>query len=363
MPSTICWCARGGSPSALPGDAVIDPLRAAIAARLLLVAAAPVARRPADACDPPPPVTDLGERYELGALYDPAVDAEGSVYQDVRAGEADIKYIRALVRVRNPPATDWFLTVRDVDRHPMATWTARDFAGSGTHWTGRIPGSRLTLDFDAVGQASGVTDDTRRLGDHVGFLMSSDGKVSWACSGVAVGTDLFMTNWHCGAAASAGSRESAYWTAPIRASTIVDMSWDDDETSNEYRVADLVAAEPDLDVAILRMVPLGGSAPLRPVRINPSLPADNTVSLIHHPEAERKLVSPRCKIVDQGYPNWRAQVANVDFTHKCDTEAGSSGAPVFNDQGDVVGLHHLGFTYDSATCGYKDKTGQSGAHG
>lgn len=33
----------------------------------------------------------------------------------------------------------------------------------------------------------------------------------------------------------------------------------------------------------------------------------------------------------------------TDFTHTCDTVGGSSGSPVFNESGQVVGLHHYGF--------------------
>ena len=32
-----------------------------------------------------------------------------------------------------------------------------------------------------------------------------------------------------------------------------------------------------------------------------------------------------------------------DFEHRCDTEGGSSGAPIFNEAGSVVGIHHYGF--------------------
>ena len=35
-----------------------------------------------------------------------------------------------------------------------------------------------------------------------------------------------------------------------------------------------------------------------------------------------------------------------DFTHTCDTAGGSSGAPVFNLEGQLVGVHHFGFADD-----------------
>ena len=33
----------------------------------------------------------------------------------------------------------------------------------------------------------------------------------------------------------------------------------------------------------------------------------------------------------------------TDFTHTCDSAGGSSGAPVFDAEGHLVGLHHYGF--------------------
>jgi V8-like Glu-specific endopeptidase len=52
---------------------------------------------------------------------------------------------------------------------------------------------------------------------------------------------------------------------------------------------------------------------------------------------------------------WRNRAVSSEFTHLCDTEAGSSGAPVLNGQNELVGLHHLGFDYDMQRCEYLDR--------
>jgi hypothetical protein len=65
--------------------------------------------------------------------------------------------------------------------------------------------------------------------------------------------------------------------------------------------------------------------------------------MVHHAECKRKLLSKSCRIRNASYKNWRSAGATTDFSHNCDTEGGSSGAPVFTPGGALVGLHHLGF--------------------
>ena len=62
--------------------------------------------------------------------------------------------------------------------------------------------------------------------------------------------------------------------------------------------------------------------------------------VIQHPAGEAKQISDLdCTVKDvpvNGY------APRLDFSHTCDTLGGSSGSPVFNEAGEVVGLHHLG---------------------
>ena len=68
---------------------------------------------------------------------------------------------------------------------------------------------------------------TRVLGDAVGMVMASHGQVSWCCSGVVVGENLLLTNWHCGA--PGGVADSDVWSDEVCADTLVDLSWDGDD--------------------------------------------------------------------------------------------------------------------------------------
>jgi hypothetical protein len=201
----------------------------------------------------------------------------------------------------------------------------------------------------------------RRLGDTVGVLLGSFGRASWVCSGVMIAEDLFLTNWHCGGpgsvpGAAPGSRvrfpDGGYWSQDVIRDAIVDLSWDGDPISREVEPFEVVAKDKALDFALLRVRPLDDRGPIAaaPIRAA-SVTAGETLMIIHHPEGHPKRITEQsCAAVDAAWPGWSAASDDSDFTHVCDTEGGSSGAPILDAQGRVVGLHHLGFELDPTTC-------------
>lgn len=215
-------------------------------------------------------------------------------------------------------------------------------------------------------QCEGLDWDLRRLGDGVGFAVFSYAQKVWSCTGFLVSRSLFITNWHCGGSADLDSEW--YWNDDVLRSLIIDFSWDGDGNSNEHGwdgnkvYQDLrVIADKDLDFAIFRVKPLGqnfGSP--APLKLNTLVDYRNVreVALLHHPMGMAKQVTKKdCVLIDQSFPSWIQRVEGTDFTHKCDTEGGSSGAPVYDRNGAVIGLHHEGFTRDreSGQCDYKNK--------
>lgn len=371
-------------------------MKAGIAALLVLLA--PVGRpAPPPQCPVTPrTATEIGTR-EL--VIEHLAASPGVVTPYPASPQQGARYLRARVEVAQPPDCDWLLTVRDQEYRLIQTFGRRDFSTAGQRWTYRINGQQVLFDLqpcadgrqptirlggyvwmpeaatntyyslqgatEAFHPITRVDSSLRRLGDVTGLLMSSFVKDSWSCSGVMITPELFLTNWHCGgpghirASGPAGGTtpfpSGGYWSPEIVADTVIDLSWDGDGISRELAVTEVVARSEPLDFALLRTVEVDRRGPIRPVKLASAAPAaGDLLTIVHHPAARTKQVSSGCQAVDADYGGWRDSTVRSDFTHLCDTEAGSSGAPVFNARLELVGLHHLGFDYDGGTCRYRD---------
>lgn len=293
---------------------------------------------------------------------------------------------------------EWSLTLRDKNFRVLAVLGPADFSGANAvgRWTGRLPAEEVWFDFyaaDATSNAkitldeaiimpksainpryswqgqtaryqslyqfSGSDDEqnrVRRLGDRVGFLIGSGpapgGPASWCCSGIMVTRDLYLTNWHCGAPTGV---TSGVWHSERCLTTLVDLSWDEDAISSELNCTKVIASSERLDYALLRIAPVTGNAPTttdsRPLFVtNERVSAQTEIRIVHHAECKRKLLSQGCRVLNANYENWRTESTDsqaTDFSHDCDTEGGSSGGPVFDARGALVGLHHLGFAINA----------------
>lgn len=104
----------------------------------------------------------------------------------------------------------------------------------------------------------------------------------------------------------------------------------------------------DLDVTIVAISPMGhDGTPVTDFGVIPLIPmsgkgiAGEYVSIIQHPEGGTKQVVVRENRIIALDPAVFPNVSR-DFLHyAADTERGSSGSPVFNDQWDLVAIHHL----------------------
>jgi Trypsin-like peptidase domain len=330
-------------------------------------------------------VTEIGKRKNLSESFTPAK-------RRLRIDELEAKYLRVRVRFQPSGTCQWNLTVRDGKYRVVEVLSLKDFtapgaAGAQSRWTSRIPGRTAFLDFEGcdgatfptVGydqylimpdQATGtfyssqnpndpqfkplyesVGDKNKPLGDYVGFLMGSHEFQSWACSGVMVAPDLFLTNWHCGKPNDASFPDGDVWGEQIKSDTIIDLSWDDDSLSREYSVVEVIIKDKDLDFALLKVQAVNSSSEARSVVIKlGQLASNENIVIVHHPAGRQKQISSgvQCKVVSPSRDSWIAKKPGVDFTHRCDTESGSSGAPVFNESGELVGLHHQGFDYNNS---------------
>ena len=330
-------------------------------------------------------VTQLGMRRSISQCLVAANKA--SLRQTVAhlvppaAPGAEVGYLRVYMELESGDTGSWYLTIRDQNLRPIEVLTPESFLPGRGRWTTRVKGSRVLFDLDLADSApettatrislkeyiampakaqtpyysSQVPDEPsyrdlydlayadEEVGDTVGFVMGSYDQESWCCSGVVVGNNLLLTNWHCGGKPNA-THLKAYWGPRACQDTIVDLSWDGDKVSREFRCAEVLCRNRDLDFALLRIAPLGTDRVAKPARTRLSPPTDGEpLTVIHHPECRPKQITDGCAIVSANYRGWMDESEAADFSHRCDTEGGSSGGAVFDGSGQLIGLHHTGF--------------------
>ncbi len=182
-------------------------------------------------------------------------------------------------------------------------------------------------------------DIGRRAGRAVGRIQIRDaaGRVRGFGTGFVVSPNLLLTNNHVLATAETARR------------SLVDFDFEDDENFNP-RTPIIFGLDPDrlfltndpLDYTLVAIRPaaLDGNITLATFGYLPlsdkqgKILVDEYVAVIQHPGgAPKKIALRNNKLVD----------VFDDFIHyTTDTDRGASGSPVFNDQWQVVGLHHAG---------------------
>ena len=331
-------------------------------------------------------VTELGRREQVPATFAPV---GGGVEAYPSPAQQNARYVRVRFTVEQPPDCGWFFTVRDSQYRPIQVFSTGDFRGVDTRWTHRVEGEQALFDLTPCegGRAPAIrfveyvwmpalaenpyyslqtalpayrditAADTalRKYGDFVGFVASSWDRKSWVCSGVMLTPDLLLTNWHCGAPPELP--DNGFWNPEIRRDTLIDMSFDGDTRSRELMVTGIaVPPNKNLDFVVLRTTAIDALGPLRPVRIAMRDPAaKEEIRIVHHPAGKMKQISWNCVVRRPSYKGWQDAATTSEFTHACDTEGGSSGAPVLTREGELIGLHHLGFDFDTEKCEQMDK--------
>lgn len=164
------------------------------------------------------------------------------------------------------------------------------------------------------------------------------GSRGWA-TGFLVGPGLVLTNHHVFKdASSVGSSRIAfdYWVD-------VNGRRPTDPDEFEFRADQFFVASEALDYALvqvsatsLRGDAIAGRRHLRLIRGSGKVKTDEFVTILQHPSGEPMQIALRENKVT------RADDGEPFIWYQADTAHGSSGAPVFNDQFQVVGLHASG---------------------
>lgn len=334
---------------------------------------------------------------EFGTHFKPAdaslSKARSRIEIDASIPGEEPRYYRLRIKVDNPEGQPWAMVVRSPVGQILTAFDQSELAceSDAGCWTKRLP-SRLPIvqfstssdqvrahvvdglympskpekTFYSPMQGSrdelmtGLSFTSREekvmmqsLADNLGMLVGTGPKASgelanWCCSGVRLTEDLFMTNWHCGAAPII--EDDAHWAPEICHSGIIDLSWDGDDESREYACQTVEFKDKSLDVAILRLARIADGAALNRPLSQPSLstsPVRNgePIFVLHHPACAPKSITRGCSVMKSGITAWTgASPGNEasEFSHNCTTENGSSGGPVFSADARLLGLHHLG---------------------
>lgn len=302
-----------------------------------------------------------------------------------------VRYARILFKQLPDVEADWTITMRDGDGRPLQTITSDHVVNDQPFWSRRLYADsievvnetnsdsatvkslllQVVLDsptpfysvkgsdpdwsdlYDPQDDAGGIVETFwKREGESVGMFVTTvgnnlDGFSMWTCSGVLIADTpdlLFLTNDHC------GGRNEPRWTASTcSGSGFVDFSWDGDTVSRQHDCSEVIARSPLLDVAILRLTRSDSDAAPKPLPFASKVKPNEALFLIHHPVADSKKLSRGCVPVTNDF----AGTLNLesDIGHQCDTDAGSSGAPVLNKVGELVAIHHTGHEKSaSGTC-------------
>lgn len=162
-------------------------------------------------------------------------------------------------------------------------------------------------------------------------------------TGWLLGRRHVITNHHVVNARDPGEPDAADSDLREQArKTTVQFDYDHERAVGDHRaVAGMVATNKALDYAILELTEDGGRDPLVVWDREVALPQSSVtprygdllpVNIIQHPGGAPKQMALRNNLI--------AQIRDNDFAYFTDTAGGSSGAPVCNDDWQVIGLHY-----------------------
>jgi V8-like Glu-specific endopeptidase len=226
------------------------------------------------------------------------------------------------------------LVVGDPGTGPSFVISAISFEKSGARVESIIgPDGRQHI-IEYSGTFSAVLPSVERAVAKLTFIREEDGfPKRFVCTGFLIADDLLLTNEHCVNSQDVCATTKALFGFSINQNGVA-------RPREQVRCTRVEKASFPLDYALLRLDGDPGQRWGTLVFAEQAPRAGEKVFIVEHPAGEAKQISDADCAVAGAPVSGRAR--NTDLSHSCDTLGGSSGSPVFNANGEVVGLHHLG---------------------
>jgi hypothetical protein len=163
-----------------------------------------------------------------------------------------------------------------------------------------------------------------------------------SCTGFMVSESLMLTNYHCVRSQVECDDMKVQFNYYVS-----EIGRTEEVSQRDCLAFDPQFANETLDYAFIEIDRDPGAqfgyVPLEIVANEGDGPAasGSAILIIQHPAGlPKKVARTNCRIAQLPVDGFAPE---TDFSHSCDTMGGSSGSPVFTDDGILVGLHHYGF--------------------
>lgn len=172
----------------------------------------------------------------------------------------------------------------------------------------------------------------------VARLSIIDGEKLKTCTGFMVSNEVMVTNQHC-VSSNAICKNNA-------TTALFDYQYDHEGQILSGIQASCLSVLPpspnyNYDYALLKLSNSPGKSQGYLQFSNDKLKSGVKLVIVQHPAGQPKQISRKeCAVIE---PVEHGRAKDSDFSHSCDTMHGSSGSPVLNEKGEIVGLHHYGF--------------------
>lgn len=297
-------------------------------------------------------------------------EAATTVYWQKEIQKTGSQYLRLrIAQVRRIGDNEIILELRDRGGYRVRDYTGAELHKRGAFWTVVIPGDYVLLSLFAARPPVGfsITIDRVAYQAYSGAPLSTWGEdekepianyandpvvaaversvarllfmkngAPHTCTGFLIESGQLVTNHHCVSTQATCDTAVAVFGYQYDANGLLNFG-------EQFECAQVVPEKGsyELDYALLNLhgnaATKWGTLALK--RADPQV--DRLLFIVQHPGGQPKQIS-KINCVAKAVPvNGRA--CETDFTHTCDTVGGSSGSPVFNEVGQVIGLHHYGF--------------------